>query len=97
MKHLSWTLLGVTELDVFNVGVETPSDHLAQTLYAVFIIAALVLLVNMMIAVLSNTYERVQVITFANVFLKKKKRVSTSKQQYRLVKFGAFPPFNEKF
>lgn len=60
MKHLSWTLLGVTELDVFNAGVETPSDHLAQTLYAVFIIAALVLLVNMMIAVLSNTYERVQ-------------------------------------
>lgn len=62
MKHLSWTLLGVTELDRFNPGVETPSDHLAQSLYAVFIIAALVLLVNMMIAVLSNTYERVQVI-----------------------------------
>ena len=61
LKHLCWTLLGMTELEVFNPGVETPSDHLAQALYAVFIIAALVLLVNMMIAVLSNTYERVQV------------------------------------
>lgn len=37
-------------------------NSMAQSLYAVFIIAALVLLVNMMIAVLSNTYERVQVI-----------------------------------
>jgi len=85
MKHLSWTLLGVTELDVFNAGVETPSDHLAQILYAVFIIAALVLLVNMMIAVLSNTYERVQVILLPT-FLKKKR---ASKQHYRLGKLGA--------
>ncbi|KAL9984603.1 hypothetical protein ACROYT_G006916 [Oculina patagonica] len=60
LKHLCWTLLGMTELELFNTGMETPSDHLAQALYAVFIIAALVLLVNMMIAVLSNTYERVQ-------------------------------------
>lgn len=61
LKHLCWTLLGMTELELFNTGMETPSDHLAQVLYAVFIIVALVLLVNMMIAVLSNTYERVQV------------------------------------
>ena len=96
MKHLSWTLLGVTELDVFNAGVETPSDHLAQALYAVFIIAALVLLVNMMIAVLSNTYERVQVIlSFCRLFFFTKKRAH--KHHYRLGKLGAFPPFNEKF
>ena len=61
MKHLTWTLLGMTELELFNPGMESPSDYLAQVLYAVFIIAALVLLVNMMIAVLSNTYQRVQV------------------------------------
>lgn len=60
IKHLCWTLLGVTELEQFNAGMETASDYLAQILYAVFIIFALILLVNMMIAVLSNTYERVQ-------------------------------------
>lgn len=60
IKHLCWTLLGVTDLEQFNAGMETASDYLAQTLYAVFIIFALILLVNMMIAVLSSTYERVQ-------------------------------------
>ena len=37
------------------------SNYIAQALYAVFIVLALILLVNMMIAVLSSTYERVEV------------------------------------
>lgn len=62
MVHLVWTLLGITELDPFNtIGHESSSDSLARILYGIFIIGALVLLVNMMIAVLSHTYERVQV------------------------------------
>lgn len=60
MKHLLWTLLGITELEPFNAS-ESASDTLAKILYAIFIIGSLVLLVNMMIAVLSHTYERVQV------------------------------------
>ncbi|XP_044173143.1 uncharacterized protein LOC114958471 [Acropora millepora] len=61
MVHLVWTLLGITELDPFNtIGHESSSDSLARILYGIFIIGALVLLVNMMIAVLSHTYERVQ-------------------------------------
>lgn len=87
MKHLSWTLLGVTELEVFNTGMETPSDHLAQTLYAVFIIAALVLLVNMMIAVLSNTYERVQVILL-HTFLEKKNKTGNKQTTVQIGKIG---------
>lgn len=59
MTHLVWTLLGITEVDPFNAN-ESSSDVLAKILYAIFIIGALVLLVNMMIAVLSHTYERVQ-------------------------------------
>ena len=89
MKHLSWTLLGVTELDVFNAGVETASDHLAQALYAVFIIAALVLLVNMMIAVLSNTYERVQVILSYYRLFFKKKNTQTSLQIRKIGRVSA--------
>ena len=60
MKHLVWTLLGITELEIFST-TESASDFLATILYAIFIVVALVLLVNMMIAVLSHTYERVQV------------------------------------
>ena len=59
-KHLVWTLLGITELEIFST-TESASDFLGTILYAIFIIVALVLLVNMMIAVLSHTYERVQV------------------------------------
>ena len=59
-KHLVWTLLGITELEIFST-TESASDFLATILYAIFIVVALVLLVNMMIAVLSHTYERVQV------------------------------------
>lgn len=87
MKHLSWTLLGVTGLEVFNTGMETPSDHLAQTLYAVFIIAALVLLVNMMIAVLSNTYERVQVILL-HTFLGKNNKTGNKQTTVQIGKIG---------
>ena len=61
MNHLCWTLLGITELELFNT-TESSSDTMAKILYAIFIIVALVLLVNMMIAVLSHTYERVEVI-----------------------------------
>ena len=60
MKHLVWTLLGITELEIFST-TESASDFLGTILYAIFIVVALVLLVNMMIAVLSHTYERVQV------------------------------------
>ncbi|XP_068711730.1 short transient receptor potential channel 2-like [Montipora foliosa] len=59
MTHLVWTLLGITELDPFNAN-ESLSDLLAKILYAIFIIFALVLLVNMMIAFLCHTYDRVQ-------------------------------------
>ena len=52
--------MGITELDIFST-TESASDFLATILYAIFIVVALVLLVNMMIAVLSHTYERVQV------------------------------------
>ena len=73
MKHLCWTLLGITDLDLFSAS-ESPSDVLAKLLYAIFIIGALVLLVNMMIAVLSHTYERVEVVKQTN----KRQPVQTS-------------------
>lgn len=47
-------------LEPFTTG-DSPSDYIVEIIYAVFIISALILLVNMMIAVLSSTYERVEV------------------------------------
>ncbi|KAL9984536.1 hypothetical protein ACROYT_G006841 [Oculina patagonica] len=59
VKHLGWTLLGIADVEPFTSS-DSLSNNIAQALYAGFIIAALILLVNMMIAVLSSTYERVE-------------------------------------
>lgn len=60
MKHLCWSLLGLPELENFK-SVDSPSVTLAHFLYGAFMIIGVILLVNMMIALLSNTYQRVEV------------------------------------
>ena len=60
VKFLTWSLLGITELLPVELVDET-STYLAQTLYGMFLILGGVLLLNMMIALLSNTYQEVEV------------------------------------
>ncbi|XP_022805037.1 short transient receptor potential channel 4-like isoform X2 [Stylophora pistillata] len=57
--HLSWSLLGLGDLDKLN-SVDNPSAFMVRLLYSFFLIIAVILLVNMMIALLSNTYQHVQ-------------------------------------
>ena len=59
--HLSWSLLGLADQDWLD-SVDVPSVFLVRLLYGFFLIMAVVLLVNMMIALLSNTYQQVQVL-----------------------------------
>lgn len=67
-KHLSWSLLGVAELDPLD-SVDTASVTLAKFLFGAFLIMGVILLVNMMIALLSNTYQRVEETFFFSPFL----------------------------
>ena len=60
VKHLCWSLLGIAELEPLD-SVDRPSVALAQFLFGAFLVMGVILLVNMMIALLSNTYQRVQV------------------------------------
>lgn len=61
ITHLGWSLLGVAEnFDPMN-SVDFPSEKLARILYAGFLIMGVILLVNMLIALLSNTYQRIEV------------------------------------
>ena len=60
VKHLCWSLLGIAELEPLD-SVDSPSVNLAHFLFGAFLVMGVVLLVNMMIALLSNTYQRVQV------------------------------------
>lgn len=63
LKHFLWSLLGLADLDPLD-SVDSPSVILAYFLYGVFLIMAVILLINMMIALLSNTYQQVAVRIF---------------------------------
>ena len=60
VKHLTWSLLGIAELDPLD-SVDSTSATLARLLFGAFLIMGVILLVNMMIALLSNTFQRVEV------------------------------------
>lgn len=60
VQHLSWSLLGIAGLDPLD-SVDSASVTLARFLFGAFLIMGVILLVNMMIALLSNTYQRVEV------------------------------------
>ena len=59
--HLTWSLLGLAEVDKLDAA-DFPSVFFIRLLYGLFLIMVVVLLVNMMIALLSNTYQQVQVL-----------------------------------
>ena len=69
-KHHGWSLLGLVDLDSLN-SVDNPSVSLIHVLYSFFLIMAVIFLVHMMVALLSNTYQQVQVLnslfTFADI------------------------------
>ncbi|KAK3735958.1 hypothetical protein QZH41_018382 [Actinostola sp. cb2023] len=58
-RFLTWSLMGIAELSPLNSS-DTTSDVLAELLYGIFLIMGVVMLMNMMIALLSNTYQQVQ-------------------------------------
>lgn len=63
VKHLCWSLLGIAELETLE-SVDSATVTLAHLLYGIFLVVGVILLVNMMIALLSNTYQRVEVRNF---------------------------------
>ena len=67
ITHLSWSLLEIDQQ--FNPldSVDVASVTLAKLFYATFLFIAVILLVNMLIALLSHTYQRVKVSDYRNV------------------------------
>lgn len=63
-KFLTWSLLGIAELDPLD-SVDSTSEIIVHFLFGTFLVVGVILLVNMMIAILSNTYQRVQVTSTA--------------------------------
>jgi len=76
LTHLSWSLLEIEqEFNPLN-SVDTPSETIAKLFYAVFLFIAVILLVNMLIALLSHTYQRVKVSDAENITCENSRRSS---------------------
>ena len=60
IRHLIWSLLGLADSDKLGSADQT-TLILLWLLYAAFLVMAVILLVNMLIAVLSNVYQGVEV------------------------------------
>lgn len=60
ISQMGWSLLGQAEEFEPMKSVDSHSVFLASVLYAGFLIMGVILLVNMLIALLSNTYQRIQ-------------------------------------
>lgn len=61
ITFLGWSLLGASEDFDPMTSADFPSQTLARILYAAFLVMGVILLVNMLIALLSNTYQRIEV------------------------------------
>ena len=61
VTHLAWSLLDLSEGLTPLKSADSFSETIALLLYAGYLVLAVILLINMLIALLSNTYQRVQV------------------------------------
>lgn len=65
METLFWSLFGPIDLEVLKVGVEDEKMRLTGSigtlLYALYMTVAVVVMLNALIAMMSNTYTRVEV------------------------------------
>ncbi|XP_078359526.1 short transient receptor potential channel 5-like [Oculina patagonica] len=57
--HLIWSVFGLTDLDKMHSSTSSAS-HAALFLYLTFLILSVIMLVNMLVALLSNTYDNVK-------------------------------------
>ncbi len=64
MKTLFWALFGMNELSTltFDEADLILTESLGQFMYALYLLIAVIVLLNALIAMMSNTYARVEVI-----------------------------------
>ena len=58
--HLIWSVFGLTDLEKME-SQEQLSSTVVGVLYVLFLIISVIMLVNMLVALLTNTYDKVEV------------------------------------
>ena len=63
MKTLLWALFGVNDLEVLQIenGKQQLTESVGHFMYALYLLVAVIVLLNVLIAMMSSTYARVQV------------------------------------
>ena len=59
IKTLFWSLFG--EFDLSSFEAEPPEEAVGLALFAVWLVLAVIVLLNMLIALISNAFQRIQV------------------------------------
>ena len=59
-KQLMWSVFGLTDLEQMKSHTSLTSDIVA-ILYLIFLVLSVIMLVNMLVALLNNTYDNVTV------------------------------------
>ena len=65
--HLVWSVFGLTNLETME-SHDTWSSTIVDVLYVMFLILSVIMLINMLVALLTNTYNKVEVNNFAVPF-----------------------------
>ena len=58
--HLIWSVFGLSDLEKME-SQEQLSSTVVAILYVIFLIFSVIMLVNMLVALLTNTYDKVEV------------------------------------
>ena len=65
--HLIWSVFGLTNLETME-SHDKLSTAVVGVLYVLFLILSVIMLVNMLVALLTNTYNKVEVGNLCNNF-----------------------------
>ena len=65
--HLVWSVFGLTNLETLE-SHDTWSDTVVGILYVMFLVLTVIMLINMLVALLNNTYNKVEVNNVAVTF-----------------------------
>ena len=66
--HLIWSVFGLNNLETME-SRDSVSTAVVGVLYVMFLILSVIMLVNMLVALLTNTYNKVEVSNYFPTFL----------------------------
>lgn len=61
LVHLTFLIVGLNKFNPVGMSLDTPSEILALLKYVIFLVLGVILITNLMVSVMSNTFQKIQV------------------------------------